>query len=199
MATIVAGRFETGEQAEQTIADLVQRGFRRDDTSSFFVNPPGQHDQFPIGGDQNADANASKAHVGAAAGAAAGTAVGAVAALAVPGLGPALALGVVALGAYTGSLAGTFAKLGDKEGARESDASPGRPAGVLVAVHVDDPEAERVAMDILRTHGAKDIERRQGIWENGEWKDFDPVTPPKRVPGEQSAAPVRREDYKKPQ
>jgi len=199
MATIVAGRFETAEQAEHTIQQLSQRGFRRDDTSSFFVNPPGQHDQFPIGGDQMADANASKAHVGAAAGAAAGTAVGAVAALAVPGLGPALALGVVALGAYTGSLAGTLAKLGDHDAARESDASAGRPAGVLVAVHVGNEEGERVAMEVLRANGAEDIERKDGVWENGEWKDFDPVAPPNRVAGEQSAAPVRREDYKQRQ
>ena len=199
MATIIAGRFETAEQAEHTIEQLSQRGFRRGDTSSFFVNPPGQHDQLPIGGDQMADANASKAHVGAAAGAAAGTAVGAVAALAVPGLGPALALGVVALGAYTGSLAGTLAKLGDHDAAKHSDASPGRPAGMLVAVHVDNEEGERVAMDVLRANGAEDIERKYGVWEDGEWKDFDPVASPNRVAGEQSAAPVRREDYKQRQ
>jgi len=134
-----------------------------------------------VGGDQAADANASKAQVGAAAGAAAGTAVGAAAALAIPGLGPALALGVVALGAYTGSLAGTLAKLGDHQAARESAASPGRKGGMLVAVHAVDANAEQKALDILRRNGAADIERREGVWENGEWKDFDPVAPPARV------------------
>ena len=181
MSIIVAGRFDTQQQAEEVVQDLLSHGFLRSDASTFFVNPPGQHDQFPVGGDQNADANASKAHVGTAAGAAAGTAVGAAAALAVPGLGPALALGVVALGAYTGSLAGTLAKLGDHQAARESEASPGRHGGMLVAVHVIDANAEKDALDILRRHGAADVERREGVWENGQWQDFDPVAPPARV------------------
>ena len=181
MSIIVAGRFDTAEQSESTVQDLLSGGFLKTDASTFFVNPPGQHDQFPVGGDQDADANASKAHVGAAAGAAAGTAVGAAAALAIPGLGPALALGVVALGAYTGSLAGTLAKLGDRQAARESDASPGRHSGMLVAVHVIDATAEHKALDILRRHGAADIERREGVWQDGEWKDFDPVAPPAKV------------------
>jgi hypothetical protein len=88
---------------------------------------------------------------------------------------------VVALGAYTGSLAGTLAKLGDHQAARESEASPGRRGGMLVAVNVLDPKAEKEAIDLLRKHGAADIERREGVWENGEWKDFDPVAPPARV------------------
>src|SRR5215831_8380381 len=178
MSIIVAGRFETAEQAERVVEELLRNGFMRADASTFFLNPPGQHDQLPVGGDQIADRNASKAHVGAAAGAAAGSAVGAAAALAVPGLGPVLALGVVALGAYTGSLAGTLAKLGDRQDARDSDASPGRRSGMLVAVHVRDAHAERSALDILRRHGAADLERREGVWEDGQWKDFDPVAPP---------------------
>jgi len=71
MSIIVAGRFETAEQSERTVQDLLSGGFLKSDASTFFVNPPGQHDQLPVGGDQDADANASKAHVGAAAGAAA--------------------------------------------------------------------------------------------------------------------------------
>jgi hypothetical protein len=55
METIVAGRFETFEQAEAAVRDLTMEGFRREDASAFFVNPPGQHAQFPIGGDQYAE------------------------------------------------------------------------------------------------------------------------------------------------
>ena len=181
MATIVAGRFDSAQPAESVVQELIDQGFMRSDATTFFVNPPGQHDRFPIGGDQNADANASKAHIGAAAGAAAGSAVGAAAALAVPGIGPALALGVVALGAYTGSLAGTLAKLGDHQAARESDASPGPHGGMLVAARVADARAEEKALEILKRHGAADIERREGVWEDGQWKNFDPVAPPARV------------------
>jgi hypothetical protein len=181
MSIIVAGRFESAQPAEETVQELAAKGFARSEASTFFVNPAGQHDQTPIGGDQDKDANSAKAHVGAAAGAAAGSAAGAAAALAVPGIGPVLALGVVALGAYTGSLAGTLAKLGDHQAARESEASPGRKGGMMVAVRTDDAESEEQAIDVLRRHGAADIERREGIWENGQWKDFDPVAPPARV------------------
>jgi len=181
MSIIVAGRFDSAKPAEDVVQELVDKGFTREDASTFFVNPAGQHNRLPTGGDQAADANASKAHVGAAAGAAAGTAAGAAAALAVPGIGPVLALGVVALGAYTGSLAGTLSKLGDREAAHESDASPGRRGGMMVAVHVLDANGEQQALDILRRHGAADIERREGVWEDGQWQDFDPVAPPARV------------------
>lgn len=181
MSIIVAGRFDTAREAERAVQDLAQAGFTRSDSTTFFVNPAGQHAQQPEGGDQPADANAAKAHVGAATGAAAGSAVGAAAALAVPGIGPVLALGVVALGAYTGSLAGTLAKLGDHEAARESDASPGRHAGMLVAVRADTADAEERAIETLKRDGAADVERREGVWRNGQWEDFDPVAPPNRV------------------
>jgi hypothetical protein len=88
---------------------------------------------------------------------------------------------VVALGAYTGSLAGTLSKLGDHQAARESDASPGRKSGMLVALHITDAGAEEKAMQALRAHGAKDIERREGVWADGQWQDFDPVAPPAKV------------------
>lgn len=185
MTIIVAGRFDTGAQAQAALQTLAERGFRRDDTSKFFVNPAGQHDRLPIGGDQPADAEASEAHVGAVTGAAAGAAAGGAAALvaasAIPLVGPVLGLGVVALGAYTGSLVGTLAKLGDAQAAERSDASPGREAGAMVAVRVLNEEAERVALDTLRAQGAMDIERHEGEWRDGEWKDFDPVAPPATV------------------
>jgi hypothetical protein len=50
-----------------------------------------------------------------------------------------------------------------------------------VAVRVLNPRAEDIALDVLHREGAEDIERKQGIWEAGEWKDFDPVAPPDLV------------------
>src|SRR5689334_11917754 len=93
MSTIVAGRFDAHEGAERALKALVERGFQHSDVSEFFVNPPGQHHQIVTGGDQFADAEASRAHVGAGVGAAAGGALAAAAAVAVPGLAPAMALG----------------------------------------------------------------------------------------------------------
>ncbi len=181
MTTIVAGRFSTHDDAARAVGALIERGFRHSDTSEFFVNPPGQHNQLPTGGDQFADAESSKAHVGAAVGAAAGSAAGIAAAAAIPGLGIPLALGVIALGAYTGSFMGTMSKLGDSGDAQKLDASPGRQGGEMVAVRVLNDEAERTALEVLKAQGAHDVERREGVWSDGQWQDFDPVEPPRRV------------------
>lgn len=189
MTTIVAGRFNNVVDAEAALSALAEKGFRRDDTSEFFVNPPGQHGALTgsadreslIGGDQFADAESTSAHRGAVAGATAGGIAGVAAAAAIPGIGAALALGVAALGAYTGSFAGTMSRLGDDSRANETNASPGRAGGAMVAVRVMNGEAERAAIDALHASGALDIERREGNWENGQWADFDPVSPPARI------------------
>jgi len=183
MEAIVAGRFETFERAETAVRQLAAEGFQREDASTFFVNPPGQHAQLPIGGDQYADAEAGAAGPGSIAGAVAGGAAGLTAAMAVPGLNVAILLGVIGVGAYTGSLAGTLAKLGAGKSAgmrkpiEKPEASTGRPAGVLVAVRVLSEGAEDVAVATLRQAGAVDIEHAKGVWQDGEWKDFDPVAP----------------------
>jgi|KBSMisStandDraft_5_1062788.scaffolds.fasta_scaffold49390_3 hypothetical protein len=191
METIVAGRFETSEKADAAVRELIAAGFRHEDASAFFVNPPGQHAKLPLGGDEYADPEAGRAGSGAIAGAVAGGAVGLAAAMAVPGVNVAILLGVVGVGAYTGSLAGTLAKLSAGRPREVPAPTPERPAGVLVAVRVLDrgdkaapkdvgakyPSAEDIAIQILREAGAKDIERATGTWQDGEWKDFDPVAP----------------------
>ena len=190
METIIAGRFETIEKAEATVRHLVAAGFRHDDASTFFVNPPGQHAKLPLGGDEYADPEAGNAGSGAIAGAVAGGAIGLAAATIVPGVNVAILLGVVGVGAYTGSLAGTLAKLSAR--VKPGEVLPPhaeRPAGVLVAVRVLTDEenpaprdlsarhfnAEEIAIEILREAGATDIERAKGTWQDGEWTDFDPV------------------------
>ncbi|MCW5621554.1 MAG: hypothetical protein KIS79_10650 [Burkholderiales bacterium] len=179
VTTIVAGRFDEAQAAQRALSALISKGFHHTDASRFFVNPPGQHGELPAGGDQFADAESSKAHIGAGVGAAAGGAVGAAAAAAIPGLGPIMALGLVALGAYTGSFAGAIAKLGDDSAAEALHASPGRKGGGMVAVRVLNDEAERIAIETLREQGAKDVERAEGEWRDGTWQDFDPLTPPR--------------------
>ena len=50
-----------------------------------------------------------------------------------------------------------------------------------VAVNTDSPEDDEVAVGLLRTGGARMIERAQGTWRNGKWVDFDPVSTPNIV------------------
>ena len=58
---IVAGRFETFDDAEAAKSQLVAAGFPASGVSVFFNNPPGRHDLTEIGGDEHADPEAKQA------------------------------------------------------------------------------------------------------------------------------------------
>ena len=171
MATIIGGLFGNIAQAEQALEDLLQHGFHRHDLSLFHVNAPGQHDTFPVGGDQDADPQAEDSHVDAVKGAAAGAAIG----VAVAAAGPAALAVAVAVGAYTGALSGVLG------GMTDSTREPQRGAGVMLAINTIDADRERRALELLKRHEAQDVERAEGVWRNGQWVDFDPVATPDRV------------------
>lgn len=172
MAHIIAGMVETMTEAERTREALLAAGFPAEHVVSFFNNAPGQHGETPIGGDETADPKAEGVHKGTAAGAAIGGAIGLAAGLTAGPAAPAVA----AVGAYVGSLAGT-ARATEDEDARTSR----RPAGVIVAVNVGSTDREDEAIRVLREAGADNIERAEGLWENGDWADFDPVHAPNLV------------------
>jgi hypothetical protein len=73
---IVAGRFDTFDEANALKTRLVEHGFAADAISVFFNNPPGRHDMTEIGGDEPADPESKHAAGGAMAGAAAGRGAG---------------------------------------------------------------------------------------------------------------------------
>jgi hypothetical protein len=184
MSNIVAGIFDTEAAATRAADQLREAGFERGDLDKFVLNPPGRHNQLPTGGDQASDPQAKGGGKGAVEGAAIGGVVGAVVgAVATPLLGPAAIPGGLAAGAYAGSLAGAMKKMDD---APRSVEPMTRPAGVMVAVNTEFGEDEEVAVDLMRSAGAKMIERADGAWRNGRWVDFDPVKPPQVV--EQRAA-----------
>lgn len=190
MHTIIAGRFESQDQAERALSALQSAGFPADALTHFYVNPDGQHDIFPIGGDQKASPGARDSGKGALAGAGAGAAVGAaVGAAALPVIGPAgIAIGA-GLGGYTGSLVGAMTKT-DKDSEVDEAEDAGevthrevqqhqvmeRQAGTHVAVRVGDrPELSREqAIETLRSVGAIDVEQAEGHLSEGHWTDFDP-------------------------
>ena len=169
---IVAGRFETFDDAEGAKAALRQAGFAEDSVSVFFNNPPGRHDVTEIGGDQHADPEAKKASGGAIAGAVAGAGVG----LAALATGPFGVAALAATGAYVGSLAGAVASTDDNQDPRPLR----RPSGVIVAVLARDGRGDE-AIRLLRDCGAQDIERATGTVRGGDWTDFDPVATPQLV------------------
>jgi hypothetical protein len=180
IATIIAGRFEEKERADAAIRQLQQAGTPGDRYTSFFVGPPGQHDRFPTGGDQDESPGAREADSGALKGAGVGAAVGlGVGVAATPVAGPIAAAAGAGVGAYVGSLVGALKGMGSGDGNEQNQPVPARKSGFLVAVKtngaVDD---ERQVIRLLESAGAHDIERAQGQWVTGRWTDFDPTRPP---------------------
>jgi len=181
MANILAAAFDDWETADEALKSLQAAGFEASHMNHFYLNAPGQHGQFPIGGDQDADREASGAHKGALVGAAIGGVAGLVVGLAAAPLAgaiaaPAAVAGGTAVGAYTGSLAGAAGSLGDQKSAAERPES--RPAGVVVALYAPTESERARGTAIFRQHHARAIEEADGRWEDGTWQDFDPVSIP---------------------
>jgi hypothetical protein len=189
MTTIIAGRFTRQDAAAEAVERLIGAGFPREDVSSFFVNPAGQHDRYPIGGDEDESPGTHAAGPGAATGAAGGGGVGiALGAAAIPILGPAGPAAGAAIGAYIGALVGALDNLeskgngngngnGDGRVAPRADVAPPRRSGMLVAVAVPDTARCTTAVDMLRVAGADELEHAEGTIRDGEWIDFDPLQP----------------------
>jgi hypothetical protein len=182
VARIICGIFDRTDDAEASLEELKHAGFRRDEIDMFYVSPPGQHAMTPLGGDARHSSEGSRqaglgAGLGAAAGAVLGAGAGWIAAAAADISLVVIPLGA-GLGAYVGSFAGAMSKV---RGGRRSDASVEHPVeprgGRMIAVNVDRPSTEKVAIEILKTHGARDVRRAEGRWANGSWRDFDPRAP----------------------
>ena len=172
MKNIVAAHFEDFAHAEAALADLEANGISAKDVDQVVLGAPGRHDRFPIGGDEDSDAAAENGEKGAAGGAILGGAAGAISGAL---LGPLGALAGGAVGAYTGSLAGAMESMG---GEHDPQAQPSRPAGVMLMVHVDNPDEREIALEAFRRHDARAIEQAQGQWVAGSWDEFNPVSTP---------------------
>ncbi|HEY2863272.1 MAG TPA: hypothetical protein VGK37_06610 [Casimicrobiaceae bacterium] len=193
MTPIIAGRFEEEAQAGRAAEALRQRGFDKEDVTVFYLNPPGQHATFPVGGDRDRSHGATDAHSGALKGAAIGGVVGlGVGVAAAPLVGPVGALAGAGAGAYVGSLAGALGDMGESDSAaKEAGQTPPeapadgvpmeRPAGFIVAARAPEYALRVMATNVLQSMGAKDVERADGSWQMGKWVDFDPLQSPKLV------------------
>jgi hypothetical protein len=176
MDQIIAGRFPTKSDADAAAA-LMASYVDSADICIFHNNPPGQHDRFAVGGDEDEDPAAKGADKSAANTAiAAGLGAGAIGALG----GPVVALAAAATGAYIGSLAGAMHGLEDKKG----DVPLRRPSGVILSVRIAKPIDQKRVIATLREQGAADIEQAQGEWRDGDWTDFNPIAVPRLVQGD---------------
>ncbi|HET9576605.1 MAG TPA: hypothetical protein VFP44_02200 [Usitatibacter sp.] len=183
MATIIAAGFGTYAQSQAALARLAEAGVDPEYICEFRVNPPGMHDQTAIGGDHASSEGAHHAGGGATKGVAVGAVVGAVVgAAATPLIGPAGIVAGAGAGAYTGSLIGGMKAGVDHEA--QPDTTDVRPAEAMVAVNVDGANLERERIvRLFEECGAWQVEDAQGLWQDGEWADFDPVAPPHVIGG----------------
>ena len=194
MSQIIAGRFTEQEQVDRAIDAMVAAGFPQDGISSFYLNPPGQHNLYSIGGDRDESPGAHETQAGVVTGAATGGAVGAgVGLLGAPVFGPVGPAVGALVGAHVGGLIGSLSQMKEKGQDEEvndadtrTDVSDNtvsqRKSGLMLAVSADGDQAHRHAVSLLRQFGANDIERTEGTIINGDWHDFDPLKPPNFLP-----------------
>ncbi|AEK60140.1 membrane protein [Collimonas fungivorans] len=179
MSSIIFGRFQLQDDVHYAVSKLVQAGYPREAICSFYLNPAGQHDIYPIGGDRDKSPGAEKTDTGLAAGAAVGAGMGAgVGAAVVPVIGPVLGSLV---GAHLGGLVGSLDATKDSRGkdAKDNDSRQEiRKSGMRVAVAVADDRQESAATALLKALGATDMERGNGTIADGDWRDFDPLSKP---------------------
>ncbi|MGZ3254388.1 MAG: hypothetical protein ACXU7D_08805, partial [Burkholderiaceae bacterium] len=84
------------------------------------------------------------------------------------------------VGAHIGSLMGSLSGMkesGEQEKENENIAVQ-RKSGMMVAVSTEQSDHENDAVKILQSLGAEQIERAEGTIADGDWQDFDPLTPP---------------------
>jgi hypothetical protein len=180
MSIIIAGHFQTQDEIDQARAELENAGFAPEKISGFFLNPPGQHDMTPIGGDFVESPGATEASLGVIEGAATGSAIGiAVGAVTSPvtGLAGPIVGGLV--GAHVGSLYSLhkMKEAGEPEAGGGNLIEPRKP-GLLVAVELADPSDQGRALDVLHQLRANHVEVAEGSIIDGDWIDFDPLSNP---------------------
>jgi len=163
----VIGLFESRQQAEEAVSELRAKDFSSDEISlvskddrSQSASREGRSDM--EAGDLGVDSDISTGTaVGSALGGAAGLAMSA-GALAIPGIGPIVAMGPLAAtlgGAVTGGLAGGLVDLGIPENEGRDIENEIRGGSTLAVVETDASRAEEAA-EILRSKGAKSTKIR---------------------------------------
>lgn len=182
MSRILAGHFTLQDQIGRARSALVDAGFAPDRISAFYVNQPGQHDLYPLGGDEDKSPGAAETPVDVAKGMAGGGAVGAaIGAATAPVTGPAGPIVGALVGAHVGSLYSLHGmKEADQPEHGHKPAAP-RQAGMMLAVALEDDAQQARALAVLRELGAEQIEQADGTIVDGDWSDFDPLSEPSLV------------------
>jgi hypothetical protein len=163
MGSVAVGLFDHIQAADRVVSDLMAAGFRRDEISVVAAKDENSPNIGPVTGTDTEE----HAGTGAVMGGIAGLFVGMVA-LAIPGIGPALAVGPLAaglagagVGAAAGGMIGALTEMGASKEEAERYSEGIRRGAVLVTVRTDrTPDAAQ----IMNRDGAIDVEQRASEW-----------------------------------
>ena len=191
MARTIVAIYDDFQTANNAVRELVDNGIPRDNIS-LIANNRGD----TIGGATTTGAAttgesvADETGAGAGVGAGIGAAVGGIGglliglgALTIPGIGPVLAAGPLAValstltgagvgavaGGVTGGLLGALIGLGIPEEEAEFYVEGVRRGGVLVTVQGEDFNTNHI-MDVLNSHNPVDINERAAAWRSSGWQ-----------------------------
>jgi uncharacterized membrane protein len=182
MAKTVIGLMDNPSQAQRVVEELLQSGFDRGDIGIVVKDIR-----------EEGEAVFEGSFKGMAIGALAGMLLAATASM-VPGLGLVLVAGPMVGGAI-GALAGGLASALMRQGVPEADAhfyAEGvRRGGALVTVNAQNDELAARALEIMKRHGAVDVEQRAAEWKRQGWSG--------RGDGESDAAQANRSAYGGPE
>jgi hypothetical protein len=183
MSIIITARFQEQTQADAAVNALQAEGFLLDKISTFYVGSPGQHDLYPIGGDEMESPGMEGATSAGAVAATVGGSVGLISGLAtLPILGPAAVVAGTGIGAWVGSLYGALEGSkdpGQADGGNVTAERPGpaRKSGMLVAVEAASVESQTLAAKVLHRLSGMDVGKADGRIIASNWDDFDPIAP----------------------
>jgi len=182
MAKTIVGLFDTFNEAQNAVQDLVEKGFARDTISIAANNATGEYTQSPPSGEEWSG-TATGAATGATIGGIGGLLVG-LGALVIPGIGPVVAAGPLiaaltgaGIGAVAGGLIGALTDIGVPEEEAGYYAEGVRRGGTLVTINAEDGRVDE-AIDILEDHNAVDVEQRASSWKQSGWTGYNPTAQP---------------------
>lgn len=158
MSKTVIGDFTSRDQAEKAVKELRSQGFERE-ISILAKDARNKSDADNNSGRFGGDSATDGATTGGVIGGIAGLAVGA-GALAIPGIGPLIAVGPIAgmlSGAATGGIAGGLVDWGIPEDRSKFYEGKVKEGSIVATVKTSDNKINSAA-DVLRKNGAQNVE-----------------------------------------
>jgi uncharacterized protein (TIGR02271 family) len=182
MAKTVVGLMDTAAEAERVVSELT-RTCRCDRADIGLMARGSDADIAQRDAAADHSRHSGMAHgamKGAGTGAAVGGVLGLVAGVAsrsIPGFGPFIAAGPIAaalagagVGAAAGGIIGALVNIGVPEEHAHYYAEGVRRGGTLVTVHARTDDVADCAANVMRQHGAVDIDERAEHWKREGWK-----------------------------